>query len=163
LKTIPIDEIRDYFSYNPSSGEIKNLKYRSPRALAGQISTWDQGRYLAIRFKGNRYAAHRVAWLLVHGSICGVIDHINGNTYDNRLSNLRCCSVQQNMCNQKNRKPNSTGLKGAYRDRNSFKAQITYQGKVIRIGTFKTAQEAHLAYCKVAKELNGEFATFEYS
>jgi hypothetical protein len=40
------------------------------------------------------------------------VDHVNGNTLDNRVNNLRVCSRQQNMCNSKHRSHSGNNYKG---------------------------------------------------
>ena len=72
-------------------------------------------------------------------------DHINHNTLDNRESNLRIVSCQQN---QFNRSP-----KGYYWDKcwGKYKAQIGLNNKKIFLGYFLKAKDAHNAYLK-AKE-----------
>lgn len=87
-------------------------------------------------------------------------DHINGNTLDNRRSNLRVCLPVENWRNQKKHKNNTTGFKGVYRAGKSskFKAQIGGPNNRIYLGTFSTAEQASAAYEAKAKELYGQFA-----
>ena len=92
-----------------------------------------------------------------------VVDHINGNTLDNRKENLRICSKIENQYNQKKHKGNRhSKFKGVtYRkDLKSkpWEAFIYKDGKSKRLGYFKTEQLAAKAYNKAAKKAYGEFA-----
>lgn len=85
-------------------------------------------------------------------------------TLDNRRSNLRIATQAQNLWNCVTKKHSGTGLKGAYPRRGggkNFWSHITINGKVIYLGQFETAQEAHAAYCEAAKKYHGKFARFK--
>lgn len=86
------------------------------------------------------------------------VDHINGNTLDNRKENLRPCNPSQNIANSKISKNNKSGYKGVYKARNKWRANIMIAGKTIHLGTWETAEMAAMAYDKKAKEVFGEFA-----
>jgi hypothetical protein len=88
-----------------------------------------------------------------------VVDHINGNTLDNRKINLRICTISQNLCNSKKHKCKSSKYKGVHYDkrRNKYKATINIDKKQITIGRFETEELAHEEYCNVAKKIYGEF------
>jgi len=91
------------------------------------------------------------------------VDHINGNTLDNRKINLRICTPQQSVMNRGKQINNSSGYKGVYESKDQprnkkWVAQIRLNRKTIFIGLFLTKIEAAKAYDKKAKELFGEFA-----
>ena len=73
-----------------------------------------------------------------------VIDHIDGNTLNNRKTNLRVCTVQQNGCNHKMSKKNTSGISGVYFSSkyNKWYAQITVNRKTISLGTYNTYEDA---------------------
>lgn len=102
---------------------------------------------------------HRLLMGLLNGDP-RQIDHINGDPTDNRRCNLRICTLADNNRNRKAQKTNTTGLKGVHMDKETgfFISQIQNQGKKVYLGYYKTAEEAHAAYCKAATELHGEFA-----
>jgi hypothetical protein len=87
-----------------------------------------------------------------------VVDHINGNTLDNRRSNLRLATVQENACNKKVRADNKTGFKGVIRKGRGYQAMIMVNKKQTHLGSYDTAEKAYEAYCSAAKKLHGEFA-----
>lgn len=102
---------------------------------------------------------HRFIMGARHGQ---VIDHINGNSLDNRRCNLRECAQSDNVKNTRIPTTNKSGLKGAHWDKRSRKwiARIAVDGKQIHLGTFSTPQEAHEAYCAAALKYHGAFANF---
>lgn len=88
-----------------------------------------------------------------------VIDHINGNTLDNRKENLRICTQTENMRNRRANTNNKLNIKGVCQIKNgSYCAKIQKGEEVYYIGLYKTKKEAADAYDVKAKELFGEFA-----
>jgi hypothetical protein len=87
-------------------------------------------------------------------------DHRNTCRQDNRRENLRVATNAENNRNKRLTKDNTSGLKGASwhsRDR-KWLSQIQLNGKNVHLGRFDSAEEAHAAYCKAAREFHGEFA-----
>lgn len=83
-----------------------------------------------------------------------MVDHINGDSLDNRLCNLRICTVQENMCNI--RKHNKiTGVNQI--SNGKWVARIMKDYVTINIGTFNTQEEAIYARIKKEYELYKEF------
>jgi hypothetical protein len=73
------------------------------------------------------------------------VDHINGNTLDNRKANLRICTHAQNIQSQKSR-----GGKSQYRGvtkhiDGNWRARISVNYKRICLGVYKTQEEANNA------------------
>ncbi len=102
----------------------------------------------------HRVIMERVAGRPLLNSEC--IDHIDGDGFNNRRSNLRIASQSQNMANSRLSKANRSGFKGVYRYGHKWRACLS--GK--NLGSFLTPEEAHAAYCAAALEKYGEFANF---
>lgn len=74
-----------------------------------------------------------------------IIDHLNGNTLDNRRANLRICTLRENNCNLKIHRTGA--MLGAHKTPyGTYISQIKIDGKTLYLGSFKTAHEAHQAY-----------------
>ena len=89
-----------------------------------------------------------------------IIDHKNRDKTDNRKTNLRIATNQQNNINRGTPRNSTTGVKGVSKSKNGEKyvAQIGKDGRVIYIGTYDTIEEARQARNKKEIELFGEFA-----
>lgn len=84
-----------------------------------------------------------------------IVDHINGNSFDNRKSNLRIVSQHHNMFNI--RKNKFVGVKKMPYVKESYQAMIMKDYKPIYLGTYPTFEEAAIARLKSEKELFGEY------
>lgn len=130
------------FTYDEVSGKIFS---RFGKEMTGKTKG-----YITFQIYENKKAlkiiSHQFAWYYINKECVACIDHINGIKDDNRISNLRSVTQQQNCFNQK-----SVGV--SYRkDRNKYSAYINIGSKRINLGVFITKQEAINAYYN-AKEI----------
>ena len=93
------------------------------------------------------------------------IDHINGNTFDNRKENLRFCTRNENMWNRSasrswKKKPPSSKYKGVYKDKskNRWRAEIYCNCRRYTLGSFISEADAATAYNEAAIKLHKNFA-----
>jgi endogenous inhibitor of DNA gyrase (YacG/DUF329 family) len=84
------------------------------------------------------------------------VDHINRNTLDNRLCNLRICVHKQNVANRGGLKNKTSKYKGVHINSKTNKWVSQCSGK--HIGCYISEEEAAIAYNKKAYELFGDFA-----
>ena len=127
---IPKD-IGDYIAYNPETGILTNKVYRSSNSRVGQKvgCIADRG-YIILSFRDKRYLAHRLAYFL-HTGIDPEeksIDHIDGDGLNNKFSNLRLATQQQNSFNKKMAKTNTSGVTGVF-----WRKNINKWGVCIRV------------------------------
>lgn len=107
-----------------------------------------------------------ITWpIWMHKQILGAskkqtVDHINLDKLDNRRSNLRIATFQQNMHNRPKHKDGKNKYKGVWWNKHNknYNAFITLNRKRQHLGCFVTAEEAAMTYNEKAKELYGEFA-----
>lgn len=105
-----------------------------------------------IRKKGGGYTTLYMHRLLL-GSIDedAVVDHINGNTLDNRKTNLRVCTQSDNLANCHVTR-GSSGAIGVAPHYGKYQARINRNKKRIYLGRFNTISEARLAIEKYDAE-----------
>lgn len=98
---------------------------------------------VAISFLNHNSCGHKV-----------VVDHINNDRSDNRLSNLQLISNRLNASKDRvNCSSKYTGVTWFNRDR-KWKSQIWLKDRVLHLGYFETEIEASKAYQKKLKEIN---------
>jgi hypothetical protein len=155
------ERLRELFDYDPVEG-ILIRRFKKNNAMPGPVglNRSSKSRYPQIFVDNKAYALHRLIWIWVHGQIPDgmCIDHINGETMDNRIDNLRLASPVENWRNRRIRRGTKSGYKGVSKQPYNYTAYLSVGGVRQHLGSFKTAEEAAAAYDSAAEELYGEFA-----
>lgn len=106
----------------------------------------------------------------MHREILGVsdrsveVDHVNGDGLDNRRSNLRSATRQQNAANQRKPSTNTSGFKGVtwHAKLGKWRASLMARGHRHYLGLHATAEAAARAYDAAAVVHFGEFASLNF-
>lgn len=116
--------------------------------------TWKMGRDKSrIRVETTITTNKKTSILRLHRYIIGVsnpnqiIDHITGDTLDNRKKNLRTTDKKGNGMNKGLNSNNKSGIKGVHwsDDRGKWVASIKVCGKKIFLGYFNDKEEARIS------------------
>lgn len=131
---------------------------RRPHERAGTVTALG---YRAIKVNGKSFSEHRLAWLLTHGEWPTLdIDHIDGNSVNNRLANLRLATDSQNLANAKTPSNNTSGFRGVSRHTTTGRwvAHVRVNRRLIHLGLFDTPAEAGAVAQAARVRYFGEFA-----
>jgi hypothetical protein len=157
MKKITQAELKEILNYDSETGVFTWKVDRGGRYKKGMVAGGiDKEGYVVIRVLGVSYPAHRLAWLYIHGKYPdNILDHINRDRKDNRLSNLRDVTKAENNTNQSLTKRNTSGCKGvSHRGKYSkWHARITLKGYTIFLGSYNTKEEAESAYLKASEKV----------
>lgn len=154
------ERLREVLHYDPETGvftwRIDTNRRGDHGNAGGRAGGLDAKGYVRITVDGCSVRAHRLAVLYVTGSKApGMVDHINGDRTDNRWANLRIATPSGNAQNRRRATTGSTsGLLGAHRARQRWRAHIGIDGRNIHLGTYDTAAEAHAAYVRAKRVLH---------
>lgn len=112
------------------------------------------------RNKSNKRITIIMTRVILNYSGNEVIDHINGDSLDNRKSNLRICSQSENVLNRSINKKNTSGYKGVTwnEDCKKWRTQISFNKRKIYLGVYSDKIQAANVYNKAAIKFFGEFA-----
>lgn len=138
--------LKEIINYCPESGVFTWRVYRkgsSPGDVAGVLR--DSDGYRRISINGKTYASHRLAFLYMTGSFPeNHIDHIDQIRDNNRWSNIRVVTPQENQKNRSMTKRNTSGFTGVswYERSGEWVARIKADGKQIHLGYFKDIVDA---------------------
>lgn len=165
-KPIPSPErLRQLLDYDPETGKLTwkerspsdfpDGRKHSPECAAGMFNRRYAGNeaFTAREKSGHHQGvveqvhllAHRVIWALVHGEWpTQDIDHIDHNSGNNRIHNLRMASHAENMRNQRLPKNNASGVMGVNwsKSKSKWRARLKFEGKEIHVGYFDHREAA---------------------
>ena len=134
-------------------------------------------KWFAVKGRNTFYAARITSYklggktILMHREILGLkagdgkqIDHINHYGLDNRKTNIRPCTHQEQQRNRLPQKNCSSKYKGVcwHKENKRWIAQIKHKERLIYLGSFNDETEAAEVYDQKAKELFGEFANCNF-
>jgi hypothetical protein len=151
---IDIAAARRNVRYDPETGFFYWLvDKRGPVKAGDRAGTVGAKGYLYVKIEQRKYAAARLAWAMFHGmNPPDEVDHKDRDRANNRISNLRLATRQQNA-------ENVTGEGVRFeKDRQKWLARVTVEYHEINLGRYDTKAEA-LAAVNAAKQiLRGEYA-----
>ena len=157
--TIPIETLRELFTYDAETGVLAWRISRSNTIRVGQVVANPSATtgYLRVSVNKKMLAAHRVAWALHYGQWPeGVIDHINHNRADNRIANLRDVPRLLNNLHRSGPQKNKGDLPlGVYlhKGRGKYYSQIQHNGHNRWLGYFPTAEAASEAHTAAKQQI----------
>ena len=116
-----------------------------------------------------RRISGKMTMFLMHRMILGItnskvqVDHINGDSLDNRRTNLRICNNQQNNFNKGRRKDNTSGSTGVrwHKQAQKWHARISLNGRETSLGLFDSKEDAIAARLDAVIQHHGDFAHIE--
>ena len=159
---LTLERAKELLRYDPVAGILTWRKSVNSRSVPGAVAGSQSNRgYHRIKIDGERYQAHRVAWLLYHGVWpAAQIDHIDNNRSNNAIANLRDCSGSQNQQNQPLRRANRSGIKGVSwcSTKERWHVQVRATGMIHQGGYFPNLEDAGCAATELRNRLHGEFA-----
>lgn len=145
---ITASELKNALNYDPSTG-LFTWVIKRPNVSIGDVAgtkrKHDGKTYIIITINGEKYRAHRLAFLYMQDSFPDLIcDHINGDGTDNRWVNLREVNFVGNNRNMRLRCDNTSGTPGVYWNKKDKRWQVSIKTGSDRgyVGQFKTLEEA---------------------
>lgn len=103
---------------------------------------------------------HRIIFLMHHGYLPKIVDHIDGNKVNNKIENLRAATDFENKWNLPRRRTNTSGVKGVtwHKAAKKWWARCNAKNKIFSIGYFDKIEDAKIAIDLFRKEKHGDFA-----
>jgi len=144
IDTVTQEYVKKVLHYNPETGIFTWLATCSNRAVKGSIvSCTDPHGYICLRVNNVNVRAHRLAYLYIVGKWPdNYIDHINGNTSDNRWVNLRHVTSAVSSKNKGICKRCRFGLMGIDIAHGKYRVRIRDKGKEVHLGLYVDFFEA---------------------
>ena len=119
--------------------------------------------YVHVKIDHKAYKLHRLVFLLHHGYLPEIVDHIDGNKANNRIENLRGATKSQNSMNQKIRSTNTSSVKGVswHKVNKKWKVALCKNYKSYYYGTYEDKELADLVAVEATEILHGNFSSYK--
>lgn len=161
---LTLDQVNELFYVDDINGTCRwrNPPKHHPRLYgkdAGGARKTHSKKYWVIKVGGVAYKRSQIILLVATGVWPGdCVDHINGDSLDDRAENLRHATAIENAWNHKKRaKVSDLPMGVRTTPRGGFQARIGYFKKQISLGVFATPEAASIVYQQKRKELFRDF------
>lgn len=141
-----LESLQEIYKIDPASpsglSRIKATRGRNGRV--GPVVSMGSDGYYRMKFDGQFYRTHRVIFFMHTGIDPAelVVDHIDGVPLNNKVENLRACTVQENTWNAKGKSKRSGLPKGITKLKNGdYRVTVMAGGRLFEsdLNNFKAA------------------------
>jgi hypothetical protein len=119
--------------------------------------------YRKVCVYGQQLYAHRIIYMMHYGYSPKIIDHIDQNSNNNLIENLREATQSQNTINQSKNKQSTHGCRNVYynKNRKTFTVYLKVNCKSKFFGSFKDLELAQLVAEEARDKYYGKFNFLE--
>ena len=144
-RLLDLHTLNHKYEYRDGDLYWKNCRFK--KQIGTKAGALRKDGYRVVLLDNKTVLAHRVIFLMHHGYVPDVIDHINQNQTDNRIENLRASDRSRNAHNRKPMATNKSGVSGVnwHSTQKKWRAYIAIGRKTIHLGTFNEKADAILA------------------
>jgi hypothetical protein len=117
-------------------------------------------RYSATTIRGEHWCVHKLIYLYHYGVVPDQLDHINRDSADNRIENLRPANSSENTRNRKLFSNNTSGCKGVswHKAQSRWCVYINVNKKRKNLGYFDDLELADLVSTEARDLYHGNYA-----
>ena len=151
------DYVKQLFEYR--DGELY-WKINKGKVRVGQKVGNLNNNYYRVQINGKIYKNHRIIFLIHYGFFPDQVDHVDGNTLNNCIENLRAATTFGNNQNRKKGANNTSGLKGVvwHKGKKKWQVQMSVNNKYKCFGSFEDLELADLVAQEARDKYHGAFA-----
>ena len=159
------DQLKDLFDYRSDGHLIRKKSGMGPSNKAGSVVGYapkrknGRNKYVTTKINGQHYCVHKLIYLYHHGNMPEQLDHINRDSLDNRIENLRTATSFQNAQNRKLFSNTSSGAKGvSWNKRNkAWFVYVDVNKNRKNLGYFKDFELAQLVATEAREKYHGAY------
>jgi hypothetical protein len=160
------EKLKELFDYREDGNLVRKNACGGNGNYAGRVvgckpkEITRSQRYVSTKIKGQHYSVHKLIYLWHTGIWPEQLDHINRNTIDNRIENLREASSSENASNRKLFSTNTSGAKGVswHKARNKWFVYVDQNKRRKNIGYFDDLEFAELVAIEARNKYHGNYA-----
>ena len=141
--------------------QAKELFVHIDGVLYKRVGSLDKdSNYKRTKANGKLMLVHRIIFLLEHGYLPEIVDHIDGNRTNNKIENLRAATKTENNRNSKKRKDNTSGYKNVnwHSQKQKWQVRLLINGKSTSFGLYDDLEFAELVAIEARNKYHGNFA-----
>jgi hypothetical protein len=158
--------LHDLFEYRADGNLIRKHAARGKGNCAGAVVGYRpkvisrQNRYVSTKISGQHWCVHKLIYMYHFGEMPQQLDHINQNTLDNRIENLRPATSSQNCANRSLFSNNTSGCRGVSWNKRNKKwfVYVDFNKRRKNIGYFDDLDFADLVATEARDLYHGEYA-----
>ena len=154
-----IDQITTHELFEYKDGDLYWKNSMRP-SYNGKLAGYDyKDGYKKITIKNKQYYVHRIIYLMQHGFMPKIVDHIDGNKKNNKIENLREANSSQNAMNCVENQRNTSGYRNVSynKNRNNWSVYIRINKKTNFFGSYDDVELAGLVAEEARNKYQGEF------